>query len=121
MEPQLESFARRGLADMGENARYWGGLGDKGDDAHVGTAARTGERQGLEQACKQHRPEVTGRGAGCLLAVRSSGAYGFTISANCNSRPRAAEVMVDGGEAYLARKRETLHLQDLYAGESTLP
>jgi hypothetical protein len=29
--------------------------------------------------------------------------------------------MVDGGEAYLARKRETLHLQDLYAGESTLP
>jgi hypothetical protein len=44
--------------------------------------------------------------AGDLLAVRSSGAYGFTMSSNYNSRPRAAEVMVDGGEVHLVRRRE---------------
>ena len=43
---------------------------------------------------------------GDLLAVRSSGAYGFTMSSNYNSRPRAAEVMVDGDQAYLIRERE---------------
>jgi diaminopimelate decarboxylase len=57
--------------------------------------------------------------SGDLLAVRSSGAYGFTMSSNYNSRPRAAEVMVDGGRAHLVRRRETL--EDLYAGECTLP
>jgi hypothetical protein len=51
--------------------------------------------------------------AGDLLAVRSSGAYGFTMSSNYNSRPRAAEVMVDGGEVHLVRRRETL--ADLFA------
>lgn len=56
---------------------------------------------------------------GDLLAVRSAGAYGFTMSSNYNSRPRVAEVMVDGAKAYLVRKRETA--QSLYAGESTLP
>ncbi|MGB5835322.1 MAG: diaminopimelate decarboxylase [Thiohalocapsa sp.] len=54
-----------------------------------------------------------------LLAVRSSGAYGFTMSSNYNSRPRAAEIMVDGGEAHLVRRREPL--EDLFAGESILP
>ncbi|WP_295884094.1 diaminopimelate decarboxylase [uncultured Thiohalocapsa sp.] len=56
---------------------------------------------------------------GDLLAVRSSGAYGFSMSSNYNSRPRAAEVIVDGAEAHLVRRRE--QLADLYAGESTLP
>jgi len=56
---------------------------------------------------------------GDLLAVRSCGAYGFTMSSNYNSRPRAAEVMVDGAEAYLVRRRESL--VDLYRGESILP
>jgi diaminopimelate decarboxylase len=56
---------------------------------------------------------------GDLLAVRSSGAYGFTMSSNYNSRPRAAEVMVDGDQAHLVRRRETL--ADLWAGEATLP
>ena len=56
---------------------------------------------------------------GDLLAVRSSGAYGFTMSSNYNSRPRAAEVMVDGTEAHLVRRRESL--QDLYRGEALLP
>lgn len=45
--------------------------------------------------------------AGELLAVFSAGAYGFTMSSNYNSRPRAAEVLVDGDKVVLARKRET--------------
>ncbi|GHE88586.1 diaminopimelate decarboxylase [Thalassotalea profundi] len=57
--------------------------------------------------------------AGDLLAVRSSGAYGFTMSSNYNSRPRAAEVMVDGEQHYLIRQRETL--AQLWQGESLLP
>jgi len=56
---------------------------------------------------------------GALLAVRSSGAYGFTMSSNYNSRPRAAEVMVDGAESWLVRRRESL--EDLYRGEAVLP
>jgi len=57
--------------------------------------------------------------AGDLLAVRSSGAYGFTMSSNYNSRPRLAEVMVDGSEAHLVRRREPL--EDLFAGETVIP
>ena len=51
--------------------------------------------------------------------MRSSGAYGFTMSSNYNSRPRLAEVMVDGHEAHLVRRRETL--AELFAGETVLP
>lgn len=58
-------------------------------------------------------------GEGDLIAVRSSGAYGFTMSSNYNSRPRAAEVMVDGDKAHLVRQRETL--ESLWQGESILP
>ena len=57
--------------------------------------------------------------AGDLLAVRSSGAYGFTMSSNYNSRPRAAEVLVDGDESHLIRARETF--AQLIQGESLLP
>ena len=41
------------------------------------------------------------------MAVLSTGAYGFVMSSNYNSRPRAAEVMVDGDSAALIRERET--------------
>ncbi|MGR9072502.1 MAG: diaminopimelate decarboxylase [Gammaproteobacteria bacterium] len=54
-----------------------------------------------------------------LLAVRSSGAYGFTMSSNYNSRPRAAEIMVDGEAVHLIRERESL--SQLWAGEKLLP
>ncbi|MFT2112187.1 diaminopimelate decarboxylase [Marinomonas sp. 2405UD68-3] len=57
--------------------------------------------------------------AGDLLAVRSAGAYGFTMSSNYNSRGRAAEVMVDGDKAYLIRSRETIEHQ--LVGEQLLP
>jgi len=55
---------------------------------------------------------------GDLLAVRSSGAYGFTMSSNYNSRPRVAEVMVDGDRAQVIRQRETI--EQLYANETLL-
>lgn len=57
--------------------------------------------------------------AGDLLAVRSAGAYGFTMSSNYNSRNRAAEIMVDGDKAHLIRSRETIEHQ--LAGEQILP
>jgi diaminopimelate decarboxylase len=57
--------------------------------------------------------------AGDLLAVRSAGAYGFGMSSNYNSRPRIAEIMVDGDTAYCIRHRETI--DDLMAGEHLLP
>lgn len=45
--------------------------------------------------------------AGALLAIRTAGAYGFTMSSNYNSRPRPAEVLVDGGQFAVAGVRET--------------
>ena len=54
-----------------------------------------------------------------LLAIRSSGAYGFSMSSNYNSRPRAAEIMVDGNKVHVIRERETL--ADLTKGEQLLP
>ncbi|MCF1427416.1 MAG: diaminopimelate decarboxylase [Shewanella sp.] len=57
--------------------------------------------------------------AGDLLAVRSAGAYGFTMASNYNSRPRVAEVMVDGSQHYLVREREKL--TQLWQDEHLLP
>lgn len=56
---------------------------------------------------------------GDLLAIRSAGAYGFVMSSNYNTRGRAAEVMVDGDQAFEIRRRETI--TELFAGESRLP
>jgi diaminopimelate decarboxylase len=55
---------------------------------------------------------------GDLLAIHSAGAYGFTMSSNYNTRPRAAEIMIDGDRMIEVRKRETL--DELMAGEITL-
>ena len=56
---------------------------------------------------------------GDLLAVQSAGAYAFVMSSNYNSRPRAAEVMVNGDRYHVVRQRE--QVRDLFAGESVLP
>lgn len=56
---------------------------------------------------------------GDLLAVRSAGAYGFVMASNYNSRPRAAELMVDGDRCHVVRARETV--ASLWAGEALLP
>ncbi len=55
---------------------------------------------------------------GDLLAIMSSGAYGFTMSSNYNSRPRAAEVLVDDDEVHIIRRREDY--DDLIRGEVLL-
>jgi diaminopimelate decarboxylase len=56
---------------------------------------------------------------GDLLAILSAGAYGMSMSSNYNTRPRAAEVMVDGSEMYEVRARETV--PQLFSGERLLP
>jgi len=58
-------------------------------------------------------------GEGDLLAVRTAGAYAMAMSSNYNARPRACEVMVDGGDAHLIRRRETV--AELHALELRLP
>jgi diaminopimelate decarboxylase len=77
----------------------------------VGPVCETGDFLG------RHRRLALAEGD--LLAIRSSGAYGFSMSSNYNSRPRAAEVMVDGNQAHLVRRRETL--PELFATETLLP
>jgi diaminopimelate decarboxylase len=57
--------------------------------------------------------------SGDLLAIMSAGAYGFSMSSNYNSRPRAAEVLVDGSEYHVIRSRETY--DDLIRGERIPP
>ena len=77
----------------------------------VGPVCETGDFLGKNRSLRL--------ASGDLLAVRSCGAYGFTMSSNYNSRPRAAEIMVDGGTAHLIRARETL--PQLWAGEKIIP
>lgn len=74
----------------------------------VGPVCETGDFLG-----KQRELNIR---AGDLLAVRSAGAYGFTMSSNYNSRPRAAEILVDGERSYQVRARESI--ESLFAGES---
>jgi diaminopimelate decarboxylase len=54
-----------------------------------------------------------------LLAICSTGAYGMSMSSNYNTRPRAAEVMVDGGNTHLIHARE--RIEDLLVHEMLLP
>ena len=77
----------------------------------VGPVCETGDFLGKDRALNI--------AAGDLLAVCSAGAYGFTMSSNYNSRPRAAEVMVDGDRYQVVRRRETV--EDLWRGEQPLP
>jgi diaminopimelate decarboxylase len=77
----------------------------------VGAVCESADFLGKERALRLH--------AGDLLAVRSAGAYGFVMSSNYNTRPRAPEVLVDGDRVHLARRRETV--QSLFADETPLP
>lgn len=76
----------------------------------VGPVCETGDFLGKQRPLKL--------ATGDLLAVRSSGAYGFTMSSNYNSRPRVAEIMVDGDTIHVVRARETL--EQLWQGEAIL-
>jgi diaminopimelate decarboxylase len=77
----------------------------------VGPVCETGDFLGKERMLKIAQ--------GDLLAIRSSGAYGFSMSSNYNSRPRIAELMVDGSNLHLIRARETI--AQLWTGEQLLP
>jgi diaminopimelate decarboxylase len=74
----------------------------------VGPICESGDYQ-----AKDRMLPVTKRGD--LLAIYTAGAYGFAMASNYNNRPRAAEVLVDGANATLIRRRETL--EDLVAAE----
>ncbi len=76
----------------------------------VGPVCETGDFLG------QARPMALQQGD--LLAVLSAGAYGMVMSSNYNTRPRAAEVLIDGDKTHLVRERETV--ASLYAGEKTI-
>ncbi len=76
----------------------------------VGPICETGDFIGRQRDLSI-RPES-------LLAVLSAGAYGMSMSSNYNSRPRAAEVIVDGTAVHLVRERE--QLSQMYAGEKLI-
>jgi len=77
----------------------------------VGPVCETGDFLGKDRALVLEQND--------LLAVRSSGAYGFTMSSNYNSRPRAAEIMVDGDQLHVIRERESI--ESLFHNERLLP
>ena len=77
----------------------------------VGPVCETGDFLGKDRMLKIAQ--------GDLLAIRSSGAYGFSMSSNYNSRPRVPELMVDGNQVHLIRDRESL--VDLWSSEHLLP
>jgi len=77
----------------------------------VGPVCETGDFLGKQR--------VLALSSGDLLAIRSSGAYGFTMSSNYNSRPRLAEIIVDAEQVYVIRERESI--AQLWAGEHLLP
>jgi diaminopimelate decarboxylase len=76
----------------------------------VGPVCETGDFLALDRDLQVKQDD--------LLAVMSAGAYGMSMSSNYNSRPRAAEVMVDGNRAQLIRERE--RMEQLFAGERRL-
>jgi diaminopimelate decarboxylase len=78
----------------------------------VGPNCETGDFLGLER-------RLAGASPGALLAVLSAGAYGFGMSSHYNSRPRAAEVLVDGERYAVVRSREVA--EDLMRGETMVP
>jgi diaminopimelate decarboxylase len=77
----------------------------------VGPVCESGDFLGLDRTL----PEL---GEGDLIAVRMAGAYGFCMSSNYNSRPRAAEVLIDGNRIAVLRDRESF--EDLVRNEHAL-
>ena len=77
----------------------------------VGAICETGDFLGKDRSMQLAQKD--------LIVIRSSGAYGFSMSSNYNSRNRAAEVMVDGDRHYCVREREVF--EQLIQGESLLP
>ncbi|TFG63821.1 MAG: diaminopimelate decarboxylase, partial [Gemmatimonadales bacterium] len=78
----------------------------------LGPTCESGDVLGTGRRLHDVRP-------GDLLMVRDVGAYGFVMASNYNSRPRPAEIMVEGDSFHLVRSRETL--EDLWHGEEPSP
>jgi len=98
--------AWQAIVPVSENAD-----GREGEYDLVGPICETGDFLGKQRQLKLSE--------GSLLAVRSAGAYGFTMASNYNTRTRAPEIMVDGDQSHVVRQRETL--EQLMQGEALLP
>jgi diaminopimelate decarboxylase len=115
-----------GFTDFGRYALYGAQhrierLG--GDDGTAGQGNGSGPAtvDVLGPTCESGDVLGTGRSLhdvhpGDLLVVRDTGAYGFVMASNYNSRPRPAEVMLDSGDYRVVRHRESI--QDLWRGET---
>ena len=77
----------------------------------VGPVCESGDFLGHDRLLDIHE--------GDLLAILSAGAYGMSMSSNYNTRPRAAEIMVDGAQSHVIRPRETV--EQLFNSEKLLP
>jgi diaminopimelate decarboxylase len=113
VDAAMNDMIRPALYDawMGIEPVQAGGKGQRARWDLVGPVCETGDFLGRERDLAL----VPGE----LLALFGAGAYGFTMSSNYNSRPRAPEIMVDGDRAHLVRERETV--ADLMRGECRLP
>ena len=101
--PMSIAFANESTEET-ENVIIGGPLCESGD-------IFTQEEGGF--VCSRELPKAS---VGDFLVIECAGAYGFVMSSNYNSKPMAAEVLIDGGEAHLVRKRQTP--EDIVAGES---
>lgn len=88
--------------------RVGGGRSGPADVRVLGATCESGDMLGKEEALRGAAPDD-------LLAVRDAGAYGFVMASNYNGRPRPAEVVVDGAEWKVVRRRETV--EELWRGE----
>ncbi len=113
VDAAMNDFIRPALYQAWVDIQPTSQSGD-GEDAHwdiVGPVCETADFLGKDRALQIAQDT--------LLAVFGTGAYGFVMSSNYNTRGRAAEVMVDGDVAHLVRDRETF--ADMIRGEQRLP
>lgn len=85
-------------------------LGEKTNYEIVGPVCESGDFLGHDRAFNLQE--------GDLLAIKSAGAYGMSMASNYNTRPRAAEIMVDGDKTFVIRQREKI--TDLFGLETLL-
>ncbi len=111
--PEARAYFGREAADAESGA----GARDPGADGLMLTDVVGPICESSDCFAKARRLPVLERGA--VLALFSAGAYGFSMASNYNSRPRPAEVMVDGSDSQVVRARESL--DDLIAGETFFP
>ncbi len=114
VDAAMNDLARPALYDAYHEIRKVGAGGTASEKAIyeiVGPICESGDFLGHDRALALAE--------GDLLAILSAGAYGMAMSSNYNTRPRAAEVMVDGTDMHLIRRRETV--AELLALESMLP